>query len=468
MAIDASVSYATFKGDKDNYIELSLYVVGSTVEFKSLDSLSRQANLEITYLFKKAGEIIKFDKYELNSPVGEKDLDFIDLKRYTLLNGEYTLEVLIKDLNKEGNEKTLNAEKIIINYDDTKMYMSDIQLLSSCEPSDETSPFVKNGFLMETVPFNFYNKNLSKLIFCTEIYGAKTHLKSDFMISYFVEKISNLSKEKASIIGHKRRSPKEKDVLILPINISELSSGNYKLKVEVRDREKKLITSKAVLFQRSNPYLQENFDKEPDFDISKTFTNELTYEELRYGLKAIAPKMNGPDIEILNMVIASKDLNRMKSQLFTYWANKHSVNPKQAYEQYMEVASAVDKKFKSGFGHGFESDRGFIFMRYGKPTNLISVEDEAEAPPYEIWFYDTFPMTGQNNVRFLFYNPSLAAGHFTLLHSTARGEINNPLWVQTLYQDSMEDAADNNDFNNSGTVRDGVVNRNAARYFNDF
>lgn len=467
-ALDASISYATFKGQETNYIEMYLYVVGSTVEFKSLDSLSMQSNLEITYIFKKGEDIIKFDKYELNSPTNKEAMDFIDLKRYNMENGDYSLEVKIIDLNKPANIKELTADRILIDYNDSKLNMSDIQLLSSCTPSEENSPFVKNGLMMESVPFNFYNKNLNKLIFCTEIYGADVHIEDDYMISYIIEKISNLTKEKAPIMGHKRRTAKAKDVFIQPVDISGLASGNYKLKVEIRNREKELITNKAVLFQRSNPYRQESPEEQTEFDLNNTFVSKLSYDELRYSLKAIAPKMNGADNEILNMIIKSQNAEKMRSQLFAYWANKRSLNPKAAYDKYMEVARAVDNKFKSGFGHGFETDRGYIFMKYGKPTNMITVENEAEAPPYEIWFYDTFPFTDQTNVRFLFYNPSLASGHFLLLHSTARGEVNNPLWVQTLYSDALEDAADNNDFNNSGVVRDGASNRNAARYFNDF
>ncbi len=468
FALDASVSYATFKGKEANYIEMYLYLVGSTLEFKALDSLNRQANIEVTFIFKQGEEIVKFDKYSLLSPISKSKVDFIDLKRYPLENGQYSLEVNIVDLNNVENTKSLNTPKIVIDYSDDKLYMSDIQLLSACDPSTEESPFVKNGLKMETVPFNFYNKNLSKLIFCTEIYNSDTALGNDYMISYFVQLVSNLQKDKDVIIGHKRRTPSEKDVFILPVDISKLGSGNYKLKVEIRNREKELITSKAVMFQRSNPYLQEDFSMEEDFDISSTFVEEMDQESLRYALKALAPKLGGADNEILNMVIKSKDLKKMKSQLFAYWANKAPINPKIAFDKYMEVAKAVDIKFKSGFGYGFETDRGFTFLKYGKPTNLITVVDEVDAPPYEIWFYDDFPFTGQSNVRFLFYNPSLAAGQFILLHSTARGEVSNPIWAQTLYNDAREDAIQGKDYLNGNGITDGLSNRNAARYFNDF
>ena len=41
--------------------------------------------------------------------------------------------------------------------------------------------------------------------------------------------------------------------------------------------------------------------------------------------------------------------------------------PKLQYDAYLNLARAVDKKFNSGFGYGFETDRGRIFMKYGAP-----------------------------------------------------------------------------------------------------
>ena len=98
---------------------------------------------------------------------------------------------------------------------------------------------------------------------------------------------------------------------------------------------------------------------------------------------------------------------------------------------------------------------------------MISVSDEPDAPPYEIWFYEQFPFTAQSDVKFLFYNPELSAGGYTLLHSTARGEVNNPQWQLELYSSINEGDKIGTDYRNRTEVSDGI-NRNAARYFNDF
>jgi hypothetical protein len=140
-------------------------------------------------------------------------------------------------------------------------------------------------------------------------------------------------------------------------------------------------------------------------------------------------------------------------------------DPQQAYVDYMEIANYADQVFKSGLGHGFETDRGMIYLRYGAPNDVVSVEDEPSAPPYEIWIYYAFPVTGQNNVKFLFYSPELA-NSYELLHSTCENEINNPAWEQILYRDALSETS-SGDLIDARPVADNFVRR-AREYFTDF
>ena len=99
QALDASITYSTFKSPSQNYVEVYLFVVGKTVTYTpNLDSTLYQAGVEVVILFKQGEEIIKFDKYNLNSPKNSSKEDFVDLKRFVLPNGNFKIEVSIKDL----------------------------------------------------------------------------------------------------------------------------------------------------------------------------------------------------------------------------------------------------------------------------------------------------------------------------------------------------------------------------------
>ncbi len=463
-AIDASVSFATFKGIDQSYVEIYLTIIGQTVDFQKVDSLNYQAREEVTLLFKQGDDIIKFDKYALNSPITTKTLDFMDVKRYALGNGTYTLDVSIRDLVDTTNVTTFSTP-LVMNYEGEELLQSDIQLLSKIEKTETPSIFNKNGYYMEALPFNYCGRKMSIIHFYTEIYNADKVLNDDYLLSYFIEKVDGEGNGRTFYIGHKRRKSSPIDVVVLPLNLSDIPSGNYRLKVDIRDRNKVLISSKSTLFQRSNPYLDKDINEINEFDIANTFVADLSAEELRYSLKAIAPIHSTLEMERLNFIIASNEPIRQKNYLFNYWASQNANHPDQAYEAYMEVARAVDNKFKSGFGYGFETDRGHIFLKYGRPNEFIAVEDEPIAPPYEIWAYHRIDKLNQSNVKFIFYNPNNAAGDYELLHSNCRAEINNPQWQLELYR-LAPDQIEGNDYLNGTKVKDGL-NRQAARYFND-
>jgi hypothetical protein len=83
-ALDASVTFATFKTPAQPYVEIYFYFVGETIKFNQLDSNNYQANLGITILFKRDTQIVKFDKYLVHSPIFDRNKDFIDLKIFEL------------------------------------------------------------------------------------------------------------------------------------------------------------------------------------------------------------------------------------------------------------------------------------------------------------------------------------------------------------------------------------------------
>lgn len=473
-ALDVSLSYATFKSPKQKYIEVYLHVVGQTVTYLPIDgdSSQLQAAVEVTMIFKKTDkegkeEIVKFDKFKLNSPIAtERMLDFVDLKRYALRNGKYMLEVEIKDVNKPEIFKKYSAPVRML-YRGEDVQQSDVQLLASFEQAEEGSshPLAKNGVIMEPLPYNFYGRNADALMFYNEIYDTDKAIGDDYMVSYFIEQVEN-NEPKVILIGHKRKKPAPVTPILLEMDIKTLPSGNYNLVVEVRNRHKELISKKSAFFQRSNPFLNVERVELAEVPLDNEFVQELSEEDLKFSLRSLTPQIGQADIEFLNTILAEKNYQAQRLFLFSYWIQKNPNNPKEAFDKYTQVATAVNNTYRSGFRYGFETDRGFYFLKYGKPHDIVQVENDPSAPPYEIWTYNEFPQTLQNNVKFIFYNPSLAPGDFVLLHSTARGELNNPRWEVDLYKNAPNQRDGGNFIDGTG-MQDGF-NRNASRFFRDY
>lgn len=464
FALSASISYATFKGEDQAYIEVYTYLFGQSLTYVQQEDSLLQAGAEVLILLKSSDKIIQFDKFNLMSPLSKTKVDVIDLKRLMIPDGEFTLEVNITDLENPDNN-TLYRTPVSVHFQNTgKVIQSDIELLHRIDNQITNEIFVKGGIQMEPLPFNYYGKEAGRLIFYQEIYYTDLLLKDDFLVSTFVNKIDN-QKETTLILDHHRKSPAAIVPILIQKDISSLPTGNYTLKVEVRDREKNLLSEQSIFFQRSNPYQDIKDLTNTNIDVKNSFVENLSPEELSYGIQAITALVPQGDIPVVNLMLKEKNTEAQKMYLFNYWAQQSPNAPGVVYEKFMEVARAVDETYQSGFLHGFQTDRGYTYIKYGRPDDIERRETEASAPPYEIWTYNEFPSTHQNNVKFIFYNPSLVGDGFILLHSDARGERNNPNWERDLYKNIPDQIKGTNYFDGTG-VQDNF-NRNAAKIYRD-
>lgn len=465
FAIDASIIHSCYKGAKENYIEFNIYILGRSVEWIQLDSIESQASVEIGVFFKQKGQVVQFDKFAMRSPRSIDPVNFEDIHRYAIANGSYDLEVTMKDLNK--NEQLITYKShIIVDYTDDMLRQSDIKLLGFVKPdSTEGAPRVKFGHYMETLPFNFYDSRSTHLTFYNEVYNADKGIGDDFVLSYAIKKQNAGYNDRPIMIAHKRKKAESFIVNILQMDIKGLESGNYTLVVSIRNRANELLSEKEVLFQRSNPNLEVNADTISTDALATEFVGQLQEKELRYTLKSIIMKVPEGDVTILNEMMKTKDLMAQRRYIFTYFSKISPNLPEQAHDEYMVVVKAVDKMYNYGFGYGFETDRGRVYLKYGRPDDIITVENEMNASPYEIWSYNKVDKTQQTNVKFLFYNPNLVANGYRQLHSTCRGETNNPRWINELYRSVPNQQTGSLIDGDSGIQRN--FNRRAVELMND-
>ncbi len=468
QAVEASLTYAVFRGPESPYLELYLYILGNSVRFEQAEGETdrKQSSVEVLVLIKQGEEIVRYDKFRLNSPASAEPLSYADVKRLALKEGVYTLEVEITDLHNPA-AKTLLKENIEVKKDD-KHLVSDVQLLGTVKKADDESPFVKNGLFMENLPFNFYGRHYKTLSFYCEVYAEPVHTGESYLLQYSILRSGGSGHREPVRTQYTRRTHQPVDPIVHQWDISKLPSGDYILQVSLIDTQKNPIYSSEVAFVRSNPEYdyQETLAKLSSEPGGDNFTEKLDSTELRYALRALVPRIPQTEAEVLKLIIGNKELPAMRSFLFNFYEKENPQSPEAAYMRYMEVARAVDKTYQNGFGYGFESDRGFFFLKYGKPDNMQVVNDDPVAPPYEIWFYNKLLTTNQSNVRFVFYNPSLAHNGHVLLHSTARGEWNNPKWEVQLYRNAGGEMDGDNYID--GTRMQQNWNRHARRFYDDY
>ncbi|MBK9335690.1 MAG: GWxTD domain-containing protein [Lewinellaceae bacterium] len=467
-ALDAGITHTVYATPEKTYLEVNIEIAAGSVTFRRVDSIHLQAGVETLILVKQGDQVINFEKYLLNSPLVGVPQDLLDVKRMFLPAGDYTLEIVLQDVHDLENKKSF-SKPLQVGLGNS-VYLTDLLLLRSFRPDESNNSFVKNGYFLEPLPFAFYDRQATMLAFYAEVYHSDKAISSgNYLVRYLLEQ--ELGNGATTLIssGSQRKKPASIDALLVPMNISKIKSGNYSLTVELRNEANELLTSRKVLFQRSNPFVDMDLAKAELTEevVEKQFVTNLNEENLRFSLRAISLLTAGDDSEMLKNILAGSDLKAMRFFLFRHFVDINPNNPELAYLEFMQVAGAADQKFRSGFRYGFETDRGRTYIRFGRPDDLIRVEDDPSAPPYEIWVYYNFPKTNQRNVKFLFYNPSLAGEDFIMLHSTARGEINNPRWEVALYGRNAGNQIEGDNYNDASTMQRGI-GRNARSFFEDF
>jgi len=94
---------------------------------------------------------------------------------------------------------------------------------------------------------------------------------------------------------------------------------------------------------------------------------------------------------------------------------------------YIRRIEESNQNFDALGKEGWKSDRGRVYIIYGPPSEINRYPNESETRPYERWtYYDI-----ENGVEFIFGDIT-GFSNYRLIHSTKRGEMNDPNWQRRI------------------------------------
>ncbi|MBK9995291.1 MAG: GWxTD domain-containing protein [Saprospiraceae bacterium] len=455
--VHAYIQSTVFYQDENPYVEL-FYIM-------SIDEASQSSHIALQILVKQNNEYVKALKYNFNTQQSKKHHPILHIERIILPIGSYEIESVFNHSNSiETEHRLLNP--VEIKPKNASINISEIQLCSTLKNTlDSTYKYQKNGIQYEPQLFNTYEPQDRLMQFYYETYSNQEQ-KESLIHHYIIEKIDTLLHRTKVIDWYKKKEIKRYNPVIITQDISNLPSGNYILRIELLKMDKSMVTKTEIGFIRINPFWDRFVDVYYEETASRRFFETLPNDTAQYMLKAIKPNVPSTDMPILNYLKKNGNIAEIKLYLYDFFrkASNDASSPSKYFE-YLNTALAVDTRFNSGFGKGFETDRGVIYMRYGNPSEIIPVDQDNGAFPYEIWLYNKIVKTNQVNVKFLFYNPDLAGGDFRLLHSTARGERNNPRWEPELYKRVQSEIIQNDGIDDTKVQSN--FHRRAREYFDN-
>jgi len=418
------------------FIETYLTIIGNSIRHKAING-GLQGSVNIKVLITKGGELYTGDNYNLLGPVDKDSLSlssFIDNHRYALPNGVYGIEITLTDNNDPLKKPFTYKENVVINYSKSEISGSSIQALESYAKTVNQSSISKSGYDLIPYNVNYYPEKQNKLLFYMETYGTDTVLGKgqSFIYEYHVERKEDMFKP-TGLSGFKKQSTAKVNPLLAQLDISNLETGNYYLVIQVKDKTNKIQLEKKWFFQRKNN-IEKPIGYKEQRSVYEFFGNYSNADTLKMFVECLWPISTTVERDWQINVGLKKDPELMKKYIVDYWEKRagDSLDPLQMWLAYYDNVKIVNKLFKCGKQKGYYTDRGRMYLQYGKPDQRVMQPNEPYSYPYEIWqyyrVYDNSNKQFYTNKRCVFVNKSIADDCYTMVHSEIRGEIYNERW----------------------------------------
>lgn len=457
LAVEGVASYSYFmertdSGTVEPYLDLYWEINPMTAAWeRSGDSLQARFSVEIQLWGK--GESAYRQAYILETPwytraEQARNTNIMEKQRLPWAPGQDSLRLIVRDLVREADPFVWNRDLKGQRPGQAALQLSGITLLDTFYRAKDTrtSRFLKEGYIQIPLCFPFMDDHRQRLDYYLEAYdwereGVDPSLGDSCDVHLAIARKEDGPALLGGPIRH-RLFREERMVIRGSMDLSALPSGNYYLRAWIQDGEGQITDQQALFFQRSNkgfvpeakaPDQDTGIQKVAILDLSTTFLNQYDMAQLKAILKMLEPISTPVEKAAIENFGRRPEEIYMRYFIYNFWKSRSPDSPEKAWEDYANRVREVNRLFGSGsLIRGYETDRGYVYLKFGAPKERIPVLNESGSLPYEVWVYDGTPGEHRLGV-FLFYQPGNRVGDFSLLHSSVRGEVRNTAWRSFLY-----------------------------------
>ncbi|MBQ7984077.1 MAG: GWxTD domain-containing protein, partial [Bacteroidales bacterium] len=468
QGISTIYAIRTYHSPQTDYAEIntSLNTDGLTVKKNENSKYVKQAELTtIICLIDNPDSAVYVDKRIIKTPESADSsalngVSLLDMQRVPLQKGNYVVYFELSDKNSAA-QPLYYRDAIQMNYEDTVVNMSDILLIDKYTKTQSPNIYTKNGYDLYPYMFDIIDKQKNVIQYYVEIYNAdKTFgTSSPYAVVTTVEDMST-GKKSETIQRVKTFKSEAISSFIGSLDISSLSEGAYYLTVEVRNENNMLYAYKRYPFvKKSDLKIEtENTEIPPD-----AFVNAMSEDEIKEYIRSLRPIASDEQTMYILKKLPNTTLSQDRYFLYHFFEQNNPLNPEKDWLEYKRKLDFVNEHYSTAIKKGYQTDMGRVYLVYGVPNNIIDEKFGAssgfdnrtlidqrtytDAPhmdpkgvhyyPYQIWVYDNTP-TGESNRKFVFYARQDNRSEYFMLHSNAKGELNDPYWEHTLSHGSLE------------------------------
>ena len=463
-ALEAGCSHRVFylpdpihEGNLNPYLEAYWQMNPKTIHFATNAAKGIVARiLTDVYITNDTGHIIKEDHYVFETKPAAtvadlEQLNILELKRYFITPGNLKFKLVLTDMN-----DTSNVFSIIDTFYVAKLpkgpFYGGLEFIDTSYVSEILSPFRKHGTQYIPLCEGFFDNDRNTLHYYTELYHLDTIPPSEYPLvqSTFISRKENKDPF-AELVKIDTIKDTKTNYYQGTFNIKNLTSGNYYLNISLGNKEHKTIASRSAFFQRlnTNPPTQEMvalktavdtaLESVNFLDLSKTFLKKYNTTQIIAILKMLIPVSDPAGVNSIENFMKKPDDMYMRYFIYNFFTGVNPEKPEAAWVKYSTKVKEVNKRFPARGKPGYESVRGFMYLRYGEPSEIITVANEKGTLPYEIWQYNQLKEMGGkeiSNAVILFYKLTDLDFDYKVLHTNIGGELHNTGWRSFLYTNS--------------------------------
>jgi GWxTD domain-containing protein len=300
--------------------------------------------------------------------------------------------------------------------------ISDLELCSSIQTStNKNHPYFKNSHEVTPNPSLVYGSVAPVVYVYAELYDVDT--TKVYAVDY---EMIDEGGAVVKTVSRQRRYRAPNTVEIGTLNAVALKPGKYTLRLSLRDSPSGQKTQSQKGFYVYQPPVLSAQPASTPTSLAVAIET-LTTKELEDEFQKARYLADKTEIDFFSQL---KTPQAQKDFLKEFWTRREAGSALEAPRRrvdYLRRVEVVTERYSSYTKKGWRTDRGRVFILFGKPDEVERHASEGVSKPYEIWYYYQI----ENGVQFIFLDKN-GFGDYDLVHSTKRGELYDEGWSRFL------------------------------------
>ncbi len=353
----------------------------------------------------------------------------VDMVRYPVEPGDYRLSFYVTDANNLSSQDSAVVDVHIPSFAEKQVEISDIELAANIKraPADAKSNFTKSKLEVIPNPGNVYGENRPMLFFYVEAYNLLSGIQGDkYTTRYWLSDDENRNLQELPAVKRIKAKRVDASVEVGTLNVSTLPTGIYNFNFAIGEADGTPVRTgmkKIYVFNGGTAPVasQGGVDWTEAFAASEFAS--MDEKELQQEFDYLQYLINTEGKEFFQSL---KTLDAKRRFLFDFWKAKDpdpTTPVNENRQEYLARIEYANKHFRRMGKEGWRTDRGRVYLVYGRPDYIDRFPSTAGSKPYEIWNYNDL----EGGSEFVFID-DFGFGEYVLVHSDVTGEPKNENW----------------------------------------